>query len=100
MASIFLTPYLLLFIVPKVGQIFQKIECRDPQCCSLEYSKIVRDALHKGLLLMGDEYTYVLGEKEQEGATLLVSAKFNVVSVRNIYLQFQEEVVGAKSGFL
>lgn len=28
--------------------------------------------------------------QEQEGATLLVSAKFAVVSVRNIYLQFQE----------
>ncbi|WVZ24798.1 hypothetical protein V8G54_003342 [Vigna mungo] len=28
--------------------------------------------------------------QEQEGATLLVSAKFNVVSVRNIYLQFEE----------
>ncbi|KAB5569238.1 hypothetical protein DKX38_003031 [Salix brachista] len=27
---------------------------------------------------------------EQEGATLLVSAKFNVVSARNIYLQFEE----------
>lgn len=28
--------------------------------------------------------------QEQEGATLLVSAKFDVVSVRNIYLQFEE----------
>lgn len=28
--------------------------------------------------------------QEQEGATLVVSAKFNVVSVRNIYLQFEE----------
>ncbi|CAB4302581.1 unnamed protein product [Prunus armeniaca] len=28
--------------------------------------------------------------QEQEGATLLVSAKFSVVSVRNIYLQFEE----------
>ncbi|KAK7856606.1 putative plastid-lipid-associated protein 10 [Quercus suber] len=27
---------------------------------------------------------------EQEGATLLVSAKFDIVSVRNIYLQFEE----------
>lgn len=28
--------------------------------------------------------------QEQEGATLLVSAKFSVVSSRNIYLQFEE----------
>lgn len=28
--------------------------------------------------------------QEQEGATLLVSAKFSVISVRNIYLQFEE----------
>jgi hypothetical protein len=28
--------------------------------------------------------------QEQEGATLLVSAKFTIVSVRNIYLQFEE----------
>ncbi|GAU16162.1 hypothetical protein TSUD_297920 [Trifolium subterraneum] len=31
--------------------------------------------------------------QEQEGATLLVSAKFTLVSVRNIYLQFQEIAV-------
>ena len=30
--------------------------------------------------------------QEQEGATLLVSAKFTIVSVRNIYLQFEEVV--------
>lgn len=28
--------------------------------------------------------------QEQEGATLLVSAKFSVISKRNIYLQFEE----------
>lgn len=28
--------------------------------------------------------------QEQEGATLLVSAKFSIVSARNIYLQFEE----------
>ncbi|WVZ25008.1 hypothetical protein V8G54_003552, partial [Vigna mungo] len=31
--------------------------------------------------------------EEQEGVTLLVSAKFNVVSVRNIYLQFEEVII-------
>lgn len=30
--------------------------------------------------------------QDQEGATLLVSAKFSVVSARNIYLQFQEVI--------
>lgn len=28
--------------------------------------------------------------QKEEGATLVVSAKFDVVSVRNIYLQFEE----------
>lgn len=28
--------------------------------------------------------------QEEDGATLLVSAKFSVVSVRNIYLRFEE----------
>jgi len=31
--------------------------------------------------------------QEQEGATLVVSAKFTLVSVRNIYLQFQEVII-------
>jgi hypothetical protein len=31
--------------------------------------------------------------QEQEGATLLVSAKFTLVSARNIYLQFQEVII-------
>ncbi|XP_059649880.1 probable plastid-lipid-associated protein 10, chloroplastic isoform X6 [Cornus florida] len=31
--------------------------------------------------------------QEQEGATLLVSAKFSVISLRNIYLQFEEIAV-------
>lgn len=31
--------------------------------------------------------------QEQEGATLVVSAKFTLVSARNIYLQFQEVTI-------
>lgn len=32
--------------------------------------------------------------QEHEGATLLVSANFSVVSIRNIYLEFQEVYIG------
>ncbi|KAG5141444.1 hypothetical protein JHK82_017139 [Glycine max] len=59
-----------------VGQIFQKFECRD-QSNGGVIRNVVRWSIPNLL-------------EEQEGATLLVSAKFNVVSVRNIYLQFQE----------
>lgn len=60
----------------QVGQIFQKFECRD-QSNGGVIRNVVRWSIPNLL-------------EEQEGATLLVSAKFNVVSVRNIYLQFQE----------
>lgn len=40
--------------------------------------------------------SYVL--QEQEGATLVVSAKFDLVSVRNIYLQFEEVSCPALNG--
>ncbi|WVZ25505.1 hypothetical protein V8G54_004049 [Vigna mungo] len=63
----------------QVGQIFQKFECRDQSDGGI-IRNVVRWSIPKLL-------------EEQEGATLLVSAKFNVVSVRNIYLQFQEITV-------
>ncbi|KAJ9680968.1 hypothetical protein PVL29_020066 [Vitis rotundifolia] len=60
----------------QVGQIFQKFECQ-------KQSKegIVRNVVRWSIPPLLEE---------QEGATLLVSAKFSVVSARNIYLQFEE----------
>ncbi|XP_061355934.1 probable plastid-lipid-associated protein 10, chloroplastic [Gastrolobium bilobum] len=63
----------------QVGQIFQKFECRD-QSNGGVIRNIVRWSIPNLL-------------EQQEGATLLVSAKFSVVSVRNIYLKFQEITV-------
>ncbi|XVE73582.1 hypothetical protein DITRI_Ditri11bG0130200 [Diplodiscus trichospermus] len=60
----------------QVGQIFQKFECRD-QFSEGVIRNVVRWSIPNLL-------------EEQEGATLVVSAKFDVVSVRNIYLQFEE----------
>ncbi|KDP28377.1 hypothetical protein JCGZ_14148 [Jatropha curcas] len=60
----------------QVGQIFQKFECRDQS-----NGGIVRNVVRWSIPTLLEE---------QEGATLLVSAKFDVVSVRNIYLQFEE----------
>ncbi|XVF72893.1 hypothetical protein PTKIN_Ptkin12aG0157200 [Pterospermum kingtungense] len=60
----------------QVGQIFQKFECRD-QFSGGVVRNVVRWSIPNLL-------------EEQEGATLVVSAKFDVVSVRNIYLQFEE----------
>lgn len=60
----------------QVGQIFQKFECKD-QTNGGVIRNVVRWSIPPLL-------------EEQEGATLLVSAKFSVVSVRNIYLQFKE----------
>ena len=34
--------------------------------------------------------SWLFAVQEQEGATLLVSVKFDIVSTRNIYLQFEE----------
>ncbi|MBA0715065.1 hypothetical protein Golax_013994 [Gossypium laxum] len=62
----------------QVGQIFQKFECRD-QLRGGVIRNVVRWSIPNLL-------------EEQEGATLVVSAKFDVVSVRNIYLQFEEEI--------
>ncbi|KAG8663668.1 hypothetical protein MANES_01G237100v8 [Manihot esculenta] len=60
----------------QVGQIFQKFECRDQS-----NGGIIRNVVQWSIPTLLEE---------QEGATLLVSAKFDVVSVRNIYLQFEE----------
>jgi len=63
----------------QVGQIFQKFECK-----SQSNGGIVRNVVRWSIPnLLEDE----------EGATLLVSAKFSVVSGRNIYLQFEEIAV-------
>ncbi|KAK6164474.1 hypothetical protein DH2020_001338 [Rehmannia glutinosa] len=60
----------------EVDQIFQKFECRD-QFGQGVVRNIVRWSIPRLL-------------EEHEGATLLVSAKFSVVSTRNIYLEFEE----------
>ncbi|KAG2725822.1 hypothetical protein I3760_01G084400 [Carya illinoinensis] len=63
----------------QVGQIFQKFECRDQS-----NGGIVRNVVRWSIPTLFEE---------QEGATLLVSAKFTTVSLRNIYLQFEEIAV-------
>ncbi|KAM7472375.1 hypothetical protein LguiA_010558 [Lonicera macranthoides] len=59
----------------QVGQIFQKFECDQHE------GGYVRNVVRWSILNLLEE---------QEGATLIVSAKFSVVSPRNIYLQFEE----------
>ncbi|KAI9182203.1 hypothetical protein LWI28_023082 [Acer negundo] len=63
----------------QVGQIFQKFECQDQSDGGI-IRNVVRWSIPSLL-------------EDQEGATLVVSAKFNVVSIRNIYLQFEEITV-------
>lgn len=63
----------------QVGQIFQKFECRDET-----NGGVVRNVVRWSIPTLLEE---------QEGATLLVSAKFDIVSVRNIYLRFEEITV-------
>lgn len=60
----------------QVGQIFQKFECKDQ--------------LDGGIIRNVVRWSVPPLLEEEDGATLLVSAKFSVVSVRNIYLQFEE----------
>ncbi|MED6168985.1 putative plastid-lipid-associated protein 10, chloroplastic [Stylosanthes scabra] len=62
----------------QVGQIFQKFESH---AHGDENGGIIRNIVRWSIP------TFL---EEQEGATLLVSAKFKLVSLRNIYLQFQE----------
>ncbi|KAL0291275.1 UNVERIFIED_CONTAM: putative plastid-lipid-associated protein 10, chloroplastic, partial [Sesamum calycinum] len=60
----------------EIDQIFQKFECGDQSRQGVVHN-VVRWSIPRLL-------------EEQEGATLLVSAKFSVVSIRNIYLEFEE----------
>ncbi|PIA34995.1 hypothetical protein AQUCO_03700328v1 [Aquilegia coerulea] len=61
----------------QVGQIFQKFECLDQNNNGGIVRNVVRWSIPSLL-------------EEEDGATLLVSAKFSVISKRNIYLQFEE----------
>ncbi|CAH1416498.1 unnamed protein product [Lactuca virosa] len=60
----------------QVGQIFQKFECKGKDNGGY-IRNVVRWSIPRLL-------------EDNEGATLLVSAKFSIVSRRNIYLQFEE----------
>lgn len=60
----------------QVGQVFQKFECSGQSDGGI-IRNVVRWSIQSLL-------------EEQEGATLLVSAKFSRLSKRNIYLQFEE----------
>ncbi|KAK3153023.1 hypothetical protein QOZ80_2BG0166640 [Eleusine coracana subsp. coracana] len=63
----------------QVGQIYQKFECKDQSDGGI-VRNVVRWSIENLL-------------EEQEGATLNVSAKFAVMSNRNIFLQFEEVAV-------
>lgn len=63
----------------QVDQIFQKFECGDQST-----QGVVRNIVNWSIPTLLEEH---------EGATLLVSANFSVVSIRNIYLEFQEIAV-------
>ncbi|EER93960.1 hypothetical protein BDA96_01G210800 [Sorghum bicolor] len=63
----------------QVGQIYQKFECKD-RSDGGTVRNVVRWSIENLL-------------EEQEGATLMVSAKFVVLSKRNIFLQFEEVAV-------
>ncbi|KAM7274969.1 hypothetical protein ACFE04_016835 [Oxalis oulophora] len=60
----------------QIGQIFQKFECGDQSS-----GGIIRNVVQWSI------FPFL---EEKEGATLVVSAKFSVVSARNINLQFEE----------
>jgi hypothetical protein len=64
----------------QVGQIYQKFECK-----GCDDGGIVRNIVRWSI-------PSIL--QENEGATLLVTAKFSLLSQRNIYLQFEEVSVG------
>lgn len=63
----------------QIGQIYQKFECKDRSDGGV-VRNVVRWSIENLL-------------EEQEGATLMVSAKFDVLSKRNIFLQFEEVAV-------
>ncbi|KAK4421438.1 putative plastid-lipid-associated protein 10, chloroplastic [Sesamum alatum] len=58
-----------------------------PVCCTLPLSSLSPD---KCVVRNVVKWSIPRLLEEQEGATLLVSAKFSVVSIRNIYLEFEE----------
>ncbi|KZV22448.1 hypothetical protein F511_19563 [Dorcoceras hygrometricum] len=60
----------------EVDQIFQKFECGDKS--------------DRGIVRNVVKWSIPRLLEEQEGATLVVSAKFSVISSRNIYLDFEE----------
>ncbi|XP_060208069.1 probable plastid-lipid-associated protein 10, chloroplastic isoform X2 [Lycium barbarum] len=60
----------------QVGQIFQKFECQNESGGGL-VRNVIKWSVPRLL-------------EENEGATLIVSAKFSCVSARNIYLKFEE----------
>ncbi|KAL5230719.1 hypothetical protein ABZP36_029495 [Zizania latifolia] len=63
----------------QVGQIYQKFECKDRSDGGV-VRNVVRWSIESLL-------------EEQDGATLMVSAKFAVLSKHNIFLQFEEVAV-------
>ncbi|KAM3409010.1 hypothetical protein ACQJBY_001808 [Aegilops geniculata] len=63
----------------QVGQIYQKFECKGRLDGGI-VRNVVRWSIENLL-------------EDQEGATLMVSAKFDVLSKRNIFLQFEEVAV-------
>lgn len=63
----------------QVGQIFQKFECRD--------------RIDGGLVRNVVRWSVPSLLEEQEGATLLVTAKFSVLTKRSVYLHFEEVAV-------
>ncbi|GAA0165608.1 hypothetical protein LIER_20965 [Lithospermum erythrorhizon] len=60
----------------QIGQIYQKFECSTSSSSNL-VKNVIKFSIPNLL-------------EDQEGATLVVSAKFSMVSKRNIYLEFQE----------
>nr|XP_009778109.1 PREDICTED: probable plastid-lipid-associated protein 10, chloroplastic isoform X2 [Nicotiana sylvestris] len=67
----------------QVGQIFQKFECK-----SGSRGGLVRNVI---------KWSVPRLLEENEGATLIVSARFSCVSARNIYLKFEEKSISCPS---
>ncbi|XP_024010727.1 probable plastid-lipid-associated protein 10, chloroplastic isoform X3 [Eutrema salsugineum] len=87
----------------QVGQIFQKFECRDRSDGGIIRNVVqwsvpsLLEVSASSLLLTLSNFTFSRHSyckmnpwQEQEGATLVVTAKFDKVSSRNVYLQFEE----------
>nr|CAB3494223.1 unnamed protein product [Digitaria exilis] len=69
----------------QVGQIYQKFECKDQS-----EGGIVRNVVRWSIENLLEVILILV---DQEGATLMVSAKFVVLTKRNIFLQFEEVAV-------